>query len=412
MKNYHVHDTNQNFWELASIQTASFGLPSMIFGWQIASSYGVEKTIGSICVGNLIIWLLGLVVVSMTSLDRTDAIQNVRKYLGKVSAVIAAFSLLLSLLAWYITQLKIASGAIDDIFPNNNKILENLTIRSGAAIGFFSAFLVIWGIRIIKWLNLICLPLILFYQIYAILLSKNVVIFTETWGVSFAAIAVVVLFQLPGTVNLPTFFRHSRSRAHSYLALTLMAILLSLIQMSSIWIDFDNSSNLIFNKFLSSELSFQILLVLFIFLLTICNLITNIYFASASFEVLAPRFEGAKEYAILGLAGTASYTFIQISSPMQFLVNLANYFISSLGVVLLVTFLVHIVVKRRPKTFGKLVGTASLLTGCVTAIILEIHKPDQQIHNLIASMGTSALFFLCVIFIEETVWAIKKLIKK
>ena len=56
-ENYtHVPDINQNFWQLACIQSASIGLPGMLVGGQIAKEYGAGTAIISLCIGNLILW--------------------------------------------------------------------------------------------------------------------------------------------------------------------------------------------------------------------------------------------------------------------------------------------------------------------------------------------------------------------
>ncbi len=407
-----VLDIRQNFWVLASIQCGSLGLLGMVLGWQLADKFGINVTIGSIFVGNLIVWLIGIVIISISSQSRINSIENIREVIGKWGALFAAFCLIFAFLSWYILQLKIASIAFEHVLqipPIKHNTL--LSIRSGAALGILAALLAVGGMRIIKWINIISLPILLIYHLYSIFISKQHIAINNDWTLSLSVISTIVLFFLPGTINLPTFFRHSRSLADSFLALTFMTIFYTFFQIASFWMKVKESMVPDFSYFFNSSLSLQLITIVFIILVVTANMLVNIYFASASWETIVPRFEGAKEYAIIGLIGTAGYVFIQISGPMQMLLNLANFFLANLGFVLLISFLLESIVKRKPKTFGRLVGSSSWLLSCIVATVIEIKNPDTETHTLLISLGVNALFFLCVIFIEETLWAINKLRK-
>jgi hypothetical protein len=409
-KNKHIIDTKQNFLELASIQCGSTGLLGIILGWQMANSYGPTIAIGSIIIGNLIVWLIGIIIVTISTADRSNSIQNIKKIIGYSSALLASFCLILAFLSWNIFQLKMATISLEDFFHINYLKENNLSIRSGAAIGFLSSLLALGGIRFIKWINIISLPILIIYFIFTIVYSSTEISLTHNWSFSFVIINSIILFFLPGTINLPTFFRHSRSLADSYLALTLMTIIFSFFQIASFWLQVKNNTLPSFDLFNSNSflafLSFG-----FIILLTLSNLLVNIYFASACWEAITPKFEGPKEYAIIGLIGTAAYIFIQLTPPMKVLVNLANYFLANLGFVLLITYLLEIIVKRKPKLFSKIVGSSSWLVSCITSTILEINNFKES-HIILYSMGVSSLFFLSTIFIEETIWSFQNIFKK
>ncbi|NGX63831.1 MAG: hypothetical protein KR126chlam6_01247 [Candidatus Anoxychlamydiales bacterium] len=62
-----ILDTRQNFWTLASIQSASIGIWGMVLGWHLAKDYSPNIAIGSICVGNLLLWFIGIGIISMAS---------------------------------------------------------------------------------------------------------------------------------------------------------------------------------------------------------------------------------------------------------------------------------------------------------------------------------------------------------
>lgn len=404
------HD--QNFWQLGSIQSVGLGLPGIFYIENLAKEYGAGSTVLSIIIGNLILWLIGMVVISMVSQNRINAIENIKSYIGKFGGLIAALVFMFAFINWYGLQIYSSISDLESIFDISSEHQKSILIRLGAGLGLLTALLASGGIRIIKWIACLSLPILFIYYLSAIVISDYSVAFAGTWGFSFSGILACVVLQLPGMVNLPTFFRHSRSRADSYLALTYFTIFIIFFEIASIWLGFSHFMNISSASLFSHSIVFHLIAVsIFVVLLLICNNLLNIYFASACWESIIPRFGGPKGFAIIGLVGTAIYTFIQISTTMLFLVNLANSYIINLGIVLLIAFLVRIVVRHRPREFEKIINGASWVVGCVTATILEVQNPDHNVSSLLSGVGASALFFLCIIFIEETVWAAKKIMR-
>lgn len=401
-----VHD--QNFFQLACILSAPMGLSSVIVE-ELANKYGAGTAISSIFLGNLILWLIALSIISMASQYRIDAIQNVREYLGKYGALLTALILIFAFLNWFVHHINTSVTILRNIFDFDSYGGKDLIVRLGAALGFFSALLVIGGIRFLKWMAVISLPGLFCYHLYAIFVSDYSIPSQEGLGLSFFGIISAMLILLPGVINLPTFFRHSRSRADSYLALTLLTIFITFFEISSIWIRFSNFKQ-VFSQTGSYLIFFSgITAICIILTLTLANLL-NIYFASAAWATFIPRFEGAKGHSIIGLLGTAAYTFIQISSPIYFFEDLANAYIATLGIVMLISFLIRLIVRHRPRTFEKTINGLSWLFGCAVATFLEIQNHDQGVYALLSGVCASSLFFLAIIFIEETVWSARKIL--
>jgi purine-cytosine permease-like protein len=396
---------NQNFWQLASIQSVALGLPGIVFGEKLAAKFGAGTAVSSIIIGNMILWLIGVVVISMISNHRINAMENVKSYLGKYGGILASIVFAFAFINWYSLQIYSSVSELDGFFELNNPLQKGVLVRFGAFLGLASALLSIGGIRLIKWIAIISLPALLVCQICAVVFSDYPVSLNRSWGLSFPGVLSTVLLLIPGMINLPTFFRHSRSRADSYLALTIMIILITFFQVSDIWIGPISHFKLL-RSFNFEMFSCYVILIL------ICNNLLNVYYASACWENIIPHFGGPKGYAIIGMIGTVVYTFVQISSPMLLLVNLANSYIASLSIVLLIAFLMRIIVKHRNRASDKVINAGSWLIGCVTATVLEVQDPQQNIHDihaLLVGVAMSAFVFLSVIFIEETLWSIKKI---
>ena len=405
-------ENNQTFYQLACIQNVAKSIPTVILGKLLLDTYGVGTAVCSICIGNLILWLIGLTIVSMVYEAKTNAIQNIREYLGKYGGMAFAFILVLSFLSWYVNQINASLTALKTI-PQFKFLWESgFDIRVGAVLGLVPAILGTGGIKPLKRVTLFTFPFFAAYLIFVMFTSKISADFSGNWGLSFPAIIMVVLLNLPATINLPTFFRHSRSKTDSFLALSIMTIFFSFFECASMWIEFPsaiNFSNPESSSFFS--LSQAIPFTLFILVTSVSVNMLNIYLASACYESFIPKFEGSKGYAIMGLLGTAAYTFTQISTPINFSIDLLNNFIGITGIVLLISVVLRLVIKHRPRKYERSLNFSAWLTGCLVSTILEIKYPEQNIHSLYYGICFCILFFLGAFFIEETSWAIKKLKK-
>lgn len=403
MKKNPITDINQNFWQLACIQSTALGIPSILVGSQLAKEYGSNVAIPSVFIGNLLLWMMGLGIISMTFKDRQNAMENVKSYLGKSGGIIASLILVLAFVTWYVTHIDATTSAISEIFDTHN----HLKIKIGGVIlGVTISLLSMGGIRLIKRICVISFPLIWLFIIYKFFISKNLLPFEGKWGLSFFAIITSASINLPGIINLPTFFRHAHSKADAYLALTLTVVFTSLFEISSIFLNSMNSQELFITKQAQGSINFGLMIALtFILLSVICSNLVNIYFASAGWEMIMPHRWSSKEYAIVGLLGTAVYYF---SPPMEFLRNATDISIWILGYVLLITFLAGMVIKHRSLLekaasnfcwyFGVIVGLTFLLKG----------KMDTN-HALIAGISMSTILFLVIAFARETIWSINKI---
>ncbi len=394
-------DRNQNFWQLTCILSAAQSLPGILLGGVLAKKYGAPAAITSICIGNLILWLIGWGVISIAAKGRKNAIENVRSYLGRGGGILMSLILLIAFLSWYMIEIKEATSALSPLFQSNDGSKLGLL---GCALGIMVAFLAIGGIRLIKWTCLVSFPFLICFMIFVNVLHDQIVL-DGPWSFSFPAVITVAALTLPGMVNLPTFFRHSRSREDSFLALTMITVFDVLFQLSTIFTGMTEPAEFLTRISGAAYIGFA---VAFVVISLICLNLVNIYYSAAAFQTMVPKLEGPKGYFLVGLLGTASYVFLQSSSSMLFIENMVDNFIANLGIILLVSFLVTIVVKHRPRSFQNSVSFCCWSIGCIVAMTMQIYNPQFPNVALLTGFGGSALAFLCILFYEETVWSLKK----
>ena len=118
---FHFPERNQNFWQLTCIQSASQSIPGILIGGILSRQYGPKTAILSICVGNLILWIIGLGVISIAAKERKNAIENVKGFLGKGSSIVMAIILIVAFLSWYMLEIQSSMATLAPLFPSGSK---------------------------------------------------------------------------------------------------------------------------------------------------------------------------------------------------------------------------------------------------------------------------------------------------
>jgi cytosine permease len=407
-------DRNQNFWQLASIQTASIGAHGIISGKMIADRYEPGIVIISALIANLILWLIGFSIVAMTAKTRNNAIENAEAYIGRYGAKLAALVSMTVFPAWYVLQMQATTNSIDYSF--DGRPVDFTTNIYVIVFGILISFLCLRNlIKKIRVFNTYFLPVLVFYYFYEMLCSRELIVVPKQFEISIPCIVSYLAFSFSGMVNLPTFFRHARSKYDSYIALTVMTIVIIFFQISSIWIPHDILNNGLF-QFLFSSSAFLSSLFKFIFIvfcisLLACSALVNIYFAQPSFELFFPKIKKSFLCFIIGLIGTSIYALVEFFFATHPLIgqleNIADNCIANLGASLVFVFLIRIIVKHRPRPFEKLISLAAWLVGCIITVVATVQHFKTP--SLLAGVASTSMFFLIVFFIEEPFWSMKKL---
>lgn len=406
-----IHQSEQlNFWHLGSIAGASGLITSFMSGGQLSKQYGSENVIGSILIGNLILWFIGMAFISMSRLHRENAIVNIKEHLGKKSAIFGAICLILILVGWFLMQLKSTNILIGKTLQIDESNPLDINLRIGAILGLAAALLGVGGLRVIKWVFSISLFLILGLIIFLLFQIELPVHFSLKF--SFLGILSSILFSFAGIVNLPSFYKHARSKADAYLGLTLWFVFTAFLEITSIWLSKSNLFLFNSNILKAHNIFYAYFLVGFIVITVLANLISNIFFSSACWEILYKNFKGPKKFAILGLLYTSLYLFIQVSGPMQYLFNLANYFVGALAGVLLMNYLGVLVVQQKKHVLVRYFSIAAWVVGCVVSVFIEYKRTNHPAETLLVTLSSTSIFFLWIFFLYETLWSGRKILHR
>lgn len=396
---------------MACIQTAANGILAVTAGRMLAATYGFGTTFTSIILGSLILWLIGLAIIAMSRANRFQAVENVRAYLGTAGGFAGACILLLAFVFWIAVQLESSMEALIISMPNVRLPVTDFNVRVGVACGVAVALLATGGIRLIRWICVCSLPFILLSLLLIVLVTGVAPESTGSWLPSLAATTSVVAFTLPGTVNLPTFFRHARSKADAFLALSLLIVLSALINLSTLWIPTDDLL-ILRSQSIWGRWPLYLMYVGINIVSLFCVNLVNIYFASAGWETLIKTRWKAKEYAIVGLAGTVVYVFFQVQLGTFFVENILTGVLGCMGIALVGAFMVRLVVRHRPRPFEKLLGLITWGTGSVVVVLSSLENPSDPGPPLLKGALTTVLALLVIVLVEETYWAVNQLLRR
>lgn len=224
-----------------------------------------------------------------------------------------------------------------------------------------------------------------------------------------------ISFLFAGMVNLPTFFRHARSKYDAYLSLTWITLFVVFFQISSIWISDALVSPYIpfkipVNASFFGSLILRITNVSFLLMLLVCSNLVNLYFSYPSWEAVFPKTWKYRKLFLIGLFNTFLYVFTLFYPKIYELLinanNSADDFIANLGTALILIFLVREIVRHRPTALEKIISSTSWIFGCSVTLYTDIKGFNIP---LLWGIGATMLSFILAFFIEEPFWSMKKL---
>lgn len=392
-------DHSQTYWHLLCIQGASLGIPVIFIIKQLTNQFGPGVAISSVVIGNLISWAIGFAIIAMAAPGKYNAIQNVNSLLGRVGSGFAILFLIFAFLTWYVVQLDYAVTAVNRLF-----LIKEGFSWIGLLIGIVISIFSIGGIRFIRVYSLYAFPLIILFMIFSLIYYGVANSFTFSWSGSFWGSFLVAAITLPAMVNLPTFFRHAKSVPDSFMGLNLMVLFTALFELYAIFLDAEEPGAMRIFGFITVLPTLG-----FIFISLVSVNLVNIYFASAGWEMIMPNRRSKWEYLFVGLLGSIAYFFFQDAEPVQRIGNMANNFLACLSLVMVLAFLTRLIVNHRPRSFEQLINVVCWLFGAGIGTVAGEWGKQESTQALMISISGSLIAFLLVIFVEEGVWAVRKL---
>jgi cytosine permease len=331
-------DHSQHWGHLSSIQLAGgiISVPLIAVGAEILLSNGIADAILSIILGNLIIFGISLCIVLMSYHNHLNAIENAEQFVGKIGGRILAFFVLITMIGWLPRQLAPASQLLQ-IFPFFS------SFNVGALLGALASLVLLFGIKGLKNLcfysviPLMLLFLAILFNVEITAVNRNI---TFPSRFDFSGTSLIVSSLIASIIDFPTFFRHSKSKKDSIIALIVILFGTIVIQCLGLLLYhlFLIDKNFIFDLMAKGEVA-SILISIFLVISIVTSASWNIYAASVGWESLFPKFKDKTEYAVIGLTATLIFTSVYMRSSLIPVTNVCDTFISGIGGVLVFEYL-------------------------------------------------------------------------
>lgn len=313
-----LKDHSQRWWHLSSIQLAGgiISLPMISAGSHLILTHGVYSATLSILLGNLFILVISYVVIKMSFTQRLNAVENAKRYIGVMGSKLFAVFILISALGW--------SGWI---LLSGTELLKNHPVISSfsdaSIVGAVASFVLLIGIRGLKRLTLFAiLPLLALLVFFVSESTPQPNVIYKTGSLfSLYGIAFVIALNIGSVMDYPTFFRHSKTMKEALIAIGVIFLVTSLVEMAGF---------ILLHPYLHQD-HYNLWTTLFVVLSMTTGVCWNIYAASVGWESLFPIFKDRTEYALIGLLITILILNVQQETLFSFAASHVDVMICSLG---------------------------------------------------------------------------------
>lgn len=367
-------DVRQSWWDLVAIQFAGWmGLPTLTASLLILERNSFLGAILTIIVGNAILWFIRLGIVSMSHEKRQSTLDISRMYLGDFGGYFIAVTLLISTLAWYITQTSIGGNTLTHLISIHENPQINQFAQMSILLGLISAFLCMGGMALLRKISVFAFP-ILAITFFAILFTLPEHVPTANpQNPSLAGLSLFLATNLGLSSDLPTFFRHGKTWTDSLKALTIIQLINILFGILSLYLGAVVIDGFEINEqfVLSSHNDIlRISMIVFILISVICANVANVYSASVGWEIVAPSaLVGRKEYLILGLGLSIIFILVSNLFSTEFLLTVSDASLINLCIVLIIGYLISKRLKKPPtRPLQVTYFLAWLLSSCANGI--------------------------------------------
>lgn len=391
-------ENQQNWWQLTSIQLGGvICLPVILIGQTLYQTYGFTSSLIGIILGNLILLMLGFIMIKMSCERRKSTPANAADYFGKVGVASFALTMCLSLLGWYAIQLNMMSLSIFDLFhidPSKTYVV----VLANLSMGFVTTLGALYGIKSLNILANISLPLLLITLGYAFFTVDYNPASTSLQTLSFSSTSIVIALAIALIIDLPTYYRHSKTTKDGLISLLLIFVFaLPILEFIGVYLAAGSQGGHILDILKGSHGPlWNLWVALFLILAGWTTNNLNLYSGVVCLESLLKNTSDKTRTLLFGIAGSLLSCF-NFLAHLEFILDLMGIFVAGMGSVIMTRYLMEWSLKKPVQQrdhkwhvfawiLGVVVGILSIGGYSLTAIPLL----DATIA---ASLGTWTILF-------------------
>jgi purine-cytosine permease-like protein len=346
----HLIDLKQNYFQLAAIQTCGIiNLPLLLSSIVIASKQSLTTSFLTVLSANILLWVFRYCLLKLSFQDRKSTLDLTMEYFGNLGTYIISLILLIDTLGWFFLHTSLSSNCLSILFNLKNNSNIDHFVQISIVIGVLSTLLCSQGIKSLKRISIILLPIIFFSFLGILFFSLRTFSYPKftpnnlSQLISIEGLGLILSTNLGLTADLPTFFRHRNTWNDSLKALGFFQFIGLIAGIFGLFLGNTFQVNPITNEYSLNIVSeFQkFFLILFLLFSTLYSNIYNIYSSSVGWEILAPKsLVGRKEYMIIGLGLTILFISFYGTFSLENLLVFADSAMTNLCLLFMCFFLI------------------------------------------------------------------------
>lgn len=332
----------QSWWQLLSIQTGgTICLPVIMIGSLVCQKFGWASAVLSVGMGNLFLLILGYLLASLSSYRPQSTVEHATTYFGKTGKWLFGFVMILSMLGWFGIQLNVMSLSAVQLFSGFDLSIPFFALNIG--MGIIISCIMCFGMKAMKNLSYLSAPLLGITLLYAAFSAGGVLPPMTFLPISWVSgLSLVIGANIAAVIDLPTFFRHAKSKKDAKLCILLLyGIVVPLIEIVGVYLfSIIGGSSILDTLQIGHGPLWAIWVCCFVLLSGWQTNNANLYSSIASSSSLPGNFPVWVRALALGGIGTLIACFNPLGN-IEYVLDLLGITIGSMGAVILANYLIE-----------------------------------------------------------------------
>ncbi len=372
---------NQNWISLSSIQLGgAICLPMILIGHELCQKFGLGAALAAVILGNALLTILAVIASKMAHESKKTTAENAENYFGKNGKKFFALIIAITLTSWFAIQTQVMGQDLANLV-NIDRVYLNVGL---ACLMVGCAF---FGLKGVSLLANVTLPLMILTLVLSVINAQSTSqkIMGNISGFSAPAIALVLASAIAAVVDLPTFFRHAKTKKDGIIAsIVVFCIGIPLVELVGVFFGYYATSTSLTEALITVDLPlFRIWVSLFILFAGWTTNNTNLYSAIMSLRSAAPQL--SEKWACVVMGGICILlSLCPLLERLMLVLDLMGVFIASMGGVVLTAYSLKrfLGLDLNAQKIAWVIGT---LAGLLNIFLGGLLTPIAIVDTLIAS---------------------------
>lgn len=363
----------QNWKQLLSVQAGgAICLPVIMIGQAIGAMFGFIPALICVGSGNLFLMGAGILTSIMSVKKRKPTSEVASDYFGKKEGRFFSSLLSFSMAGWFGIQLNFISSGVSHMLSIFHLSIAVNPIILNIGLGVLITFGALFGIKGIRILSALTMPLLIGVLIFAFFSAplSMIALAPTAAAISFQSISMVIGGGIAQVIDFPTYFQHAKSRGDGIIASSLLfGLALPFIECVGVCLGvcFPHSS-LLTGLLAGGGMFAGFVICLFLIFAGWTTNNTNIYSAAVNSKKVFPSVSYKKRILIFGLLGT-SLSAAGLLSHLSAVLTIMGIILASMGAVTLASFLMDRFLKAEINRKGQIANSISFALGSAVGIL-------------------------------------------